>query len=139
MEHPRHLGPAEQEVAAAAVARAAALAAGDEGALRSLMHPGLQWTTFRGEVLGYEEYIVGNTRRDLRWRSQRLDGIKVAVAGDTAVLTAAVIDEVSGDGRDQAFHLRQTQTWVRTPEGWRCLAGHASLPAAQAPPAARPG
>jgi hypothetical protein len=25
--------------------------------------------------------------------------------------------------------LRLTQTWVRTPEGWRCLAGHASLPA----------
>lgn len=122
--------PAEEEVIAAALRRAAALAAGDEAALRSLMHPGLQWTTFRGQVLGYEDYIAGNTRQDLRWRAQRLDGIKVTVAGNTAVLTATVTDEVSRDGRDQAFHLRLTQTWVRTPDGWRCLAGHASLPAA---------
>ena len=106
--------------------RAAALAAGDEAALRLLMHPGLQWTTFRGDVLGYEDYIVGNTRGNLRWRMQRLTGVKVTVVGDAAVLTAAVTDEVSRDGQDHAFHLRLTQMWVRTPEGWRCVAGHAS-------------
>ena len=116
-------------MAAAARRRAAALAAGDEAALRQLMHPDLVWTTFRGDVLGYEDYIAGNVRGGLRWRSQRLDGVTVTVAGDTAVLTAEVTDEVSRDGRDQAFHLRLTQTWVRTPQGWRCLAGHASLPA----------
>lgn len=122
--------PVEEEVAAAARRRAAALAAGDEAALRLLMHPGLQWTTFRGEVLGYEDYIAGNTGGDLRWHSQRLEGITVAIAGDTAVLTAAVTDEVSRDGNGQVFRLRLTQTWVRTPDGWRCLAGHASLPSA---------
>jgi ketosteroid isomerase-like protein len=119
---------AAEEVAAAARRRAAALAAGDEAALRLLMHPDLQWTTLRGEVLGYEDYITGNTRGSLRWRAQRLEGIKVAVAGSTAVLTAAVTDEVSRDGRDQVFQLRVTLTWVRTPQGWRCLAGHASPP-----------
>ena len=113
----------------AALRRAAALAAGDEAALRLLMHPGLQWTTFRGEVLGYEDYIAGNTRGSLRWRSQRLESIKVVVAGDAAVLTAAVTDEVSVEGREQVFRLRLTQTWVRTLAGWRCLAGHASRPA----------
>ncbi len=119
---------AEEEVTSAALRRAAALAAGDEAALRLLMHPGLQWTTFRGEVLGYEDYIAGNTRGDLRWRAQRLHDIKVVVAGDTAVLTAEVTDEVSRYGGDQVFRLRLTQTWVSTAEGWRCLAGHASLP-----------
>ena len=114
-------------MAAAARRRAAALAAGDEAALRRLMHPGLQWTTFRGEVLGYADYIAGNTRGDLRWRAQRLEDVTVVVAGDTAVLTAAVTDEVTRDGTEQAFRLRLTQTWVRTSEGWRCLAGHASL------------
>jgi hypothetical protein len=118
----------EQEVTAAAMRRATALAAGDEAALRLLMHPGLQWTNFRGEVLGYEDYIAGNTRGDLRWRSQRLEGVTVVVAGDTAVLTATVTDEVTRDGREQSFRLRLTQTWVRTPTGWRCLAGHASQP-----------
>ena len=119
----------EQEVTAAALRRAAALVAADAAALRLLMHPALQWTTLRGEVLGYADYIAGNTSGDLRWRAQRLADIKVAVAGDTAVLTAAVTDEVTRDGQDRSFHLRLTQTWVRTPVGWRCLAGHASLPA----------
>jgi Domain of unknown function (DUF4440) len=119
----------EEEVAGAALRRAAALGAGDEAALRLLMHPGLQWTTFRGQVLGYEDYIAGNTRGSLHWRSQRLEGITVVVAGDAAVLTAAVTDEVRVEGHEQAFRLRLTQTWVRTPDGWRCLAGHASLPA----------
>ncbi len=117
-------------MAGAAARRAAALAAGDAAALRQLMHPDLQWTTFRGEVLGYEAYIAGNTGGDLRWRAQRLEGVKVTVAGDVAVLTASVTDEVSRDGRGHVFHLRLTLTWVHTPQGWRCLAGHASLPAA---------
>ena len=123
----------EEEVTAAARRRAAALAARDEAALRRLMHPGLLWTTFRGEVLGYEAYIAGNTRGDLRWRAQRLDDVTVSVAGGTAVLAAMVTDEVTRDGREQSFRLRLTQVWVRTPEGWRCLAGHASAPSAAAP------
>jgi ketosteroid isomerase-like protein len=119
----------EQEVADAARRRAAALAAGDEEALRLLMHPGLQWTTYRGEVLGYEDYIAGNVHGDLRWRAQRLENIRVVVLGDTAVLTALACDEVRRDGCDQTFRLRLTLTWARTPQGWRCLAGHASSPA----------
>lgn len=121
--------PVEEQVTEAALRRAAALASGDEAALRLLMHPALQWTTFRGEVLGCEDYIVGNTRGNLRWRSQRLADIKVTVVGDVAVLTAAVTDEVTKDGQVRAFHLRLTQTWVCTPAGWRCVAGHASRPA----------
>jgi ketosteroid isomerase-like protein len=122
-------GSPEEEVTAAALRRAAALVDADAAALRRLMHPALQWTTLRGEVLGYADYIAGNTSGDLRWRAQRLADVKVAVAGDAAVLTAAVTDEVTRDGQDRSFYVRLTQTWVRTAEGWRCLAGHASLPA----------
>jgi ketosteroid isomerase-like protein len=115
-------------VTQAALRRAAALAAGDEAALRLLMHPDLRWTTLRGDVLGYEDYIIGNTRGNLRWRSQRLSDIEVTVVGEAAVLTAAVTDDITRNGQDRAFHLRLTQMWVRTPAGWRCVAGHASQP-----------
>jgi ketosteroid isomerase-like protein len=115
-----------QEVTDAAHRRAAALAARDEATLRLLMHPDLQWTTLRGDVLGYDDYIEGNTRGGLVWRAQHLDDVRVAVVGDTAVLTARVTDEVSRDGQDQTFVVRLTQTWVRAPEGWRCLSGHAT-------------
>ncbi len=124
----RHNRSAEREVIDAALRRAAALAGRDEVALRRLTHPDLQWTTYRGNVLGYQEYIEGNTRGSLLWHAQRLAGVQVAVVGDTAVLTGWVTDEVRSDGRDQAFTLRLTQTWVRTGQGWRCLAGHASTP-----------
>ena len=109
----------------AAERRAAALVAGDRQALTTLMHPSLQWTTFAGEVLSRERYIAGNTGEALTWRSQRLDDAVVAVVGDTAVLTALVIDEVTRGGRDLTFALRLTQTWVRVGDGWQCLAGHA--------------
>jgi hypothetical protein len=90
------------------------------------MHPALRWPTYKGDVLGYEEYIEGNIGGGLGWRAQHLDDIRVVVVADAAVLTASVTDEVQRDGHDQIFTLRLTQTWLRTSEGWRCLAGHAS-------------
>jgi ketosteroid isomerase-like protein len=79
-----------------------------------------------------EALIAGNVRGPLIWRGQRLADVRLAVEADVAVLAAVVHDEVSRDGQDQTFTLRLTQTWVRTAEGWRCLAGHASLPAGPA-------
>jgi ketosteroid isomerase-like protein len=114
-----------EQVLDAAQRRAAALVAADADALRDLMHPALQWTTFKGDVLSRDQYIAGNTEGGLVWRSQRLHGATVAVVGDTAVVTALVIDEVHKDGRDQTLALRLTQTWVRAGSGWQCLAGHA--------------
>jgi hypothetical protein len=61
-----------------------------------LMHPGLQRTTCRGEVLGHEDYIAGNVHGDPRWRAQRLENIRVVILGDTAVLTALVSDRCAG-------------------------------------------
>ena len=114
-----------EEVLLAAEQRAAALAAADPEALRALMHPCLQWTTFRGDVLSREQYVAGNTGGVLTWRSQRLENPRIVVVGETAVLTALVTDEVRKDGQDQSFTLHLTQTWVRTESGWQCLSGHA--------------
>jgi hypothetical protein len=47
--------PPEQQVADAARRHAQALTSADEAALRALMHPGLQWTTYTGEVLRYQD------------------------------------------------------------------------------------
>ena len=89
------------------------------------MHPELQWTTFKGDVLSLDQYIEGNTGGVLAWVSQRLDDPCVVVVGDTAVLTALVTDEVQKEGHVVTFSLRLTQTWVRAGGSWRCLAGHA--------------
>jgi ketosteroid isomerase-like protein len=58
--------------------------------------------------------------------SQRLDDVDVQVAEDrVAVLTARVVDVVVRDGQRRTFGMRLTQTWLRTGDGWVCLAGHA--------------
>ena len=113
---------------AAAARRARALADGDAEALRALHHPELRWTTYRGDVLDRETYVRGNTDGSLRWLAQRLEDATVVVAGDAAVLTAVVVDEVERDGLRQTFRLRLTQTWVRDGDGWAVLSGHAGPP-----------
>ena len=120
--------PDELGVLAAAERRARALAAGDAAALLALHHPALRWTTFRGDVLDRESYVRGNTDGSLQWLEQRLENATVVVEGDTAVLTAVVVDEVERKRRRETFRLRLTQTWVRDGDGWVVLAGHAGPP-----------
>ncbi|HET6532373.1 MAG TPA: nuclear transport factor 2 family protein [Actinoplanes sp.] len=114
------------EVVAAAQARARALAAGDRAALTRLLHPQFRWTTHRGAVLDRAAYLEANTGSGLAWVSQQLDDVDVQVVDDrVAVLTAWVTDVVARDGPERTFRMRLTQTWVRTWDGWVCLAGHA--------------
>ena len=115
----------------AAERRAAALARGDAGALRALLHPCFRWTSHRGERFDRAGYIERNTADPSRvWVGQRLEDVSIAVAGDTAVLTAVVVDEVRQGGAQRTFRLHMTQTWTRTGGGWKCLAGHAGPEAA---------
>ena len=115
----------EEQVLQAAEQRAAALVAADPDELRRLLHPRLRWTTFLGDVLSRDQYVAGNTSGAILWRSQRLEQPHVEVVGDTAVLTAVAVDDVSRPGQDGEVRLRLTQTWVREGDQWRCLAGHA--------------
>ena len=92
------------------------------------MHPDLRWTTYTGLVLDRDSYIAGNTDGSLVWHAQRLEQPTVTVVGDTAVLTAVVVDEVEHEGKRETFRLRLTQTWVRSGGAWQCIAGHAGPP-----------
>lgn len=110
----------------AAQDRAEALVAGDPERLDEFLHPELSWTTYRDEVKSRSAYLAGNTDGSLNWLSQRFEEPAVSVSGDTAVLTAVVVDEVEREGRRET--LRMTQTWIRERGRWRCLAGHAGPP-----------
>ena len=113
-------------VLAAAKRRAQALAEGDAEGLRSLLHPRFKWTSFKGDVFDRDAYVASNTSpQGLRWLDQRLESPEVVVEGDTALLTAIVVDEVCRDGTSEAFRLRLTQVWVREAGQWLCLGGHA--------------
>jgi ketosteroid isomerase-like protein len=77
-------------------------------------------------------YVDGNTNGSLRWLDQRLQDPDVVVIGDTAILTAVVVDTIERTRGADEFRLRLTMTWVRQDEAWRCLAGHAG-PAVSGP------
>jgi ketosteroid isomerase-like protein len=117
---------ARRTVALAAAMRAAALAQGDASALTSLLHDEFAWTTHVGTTYGREEYVRRNTDGHTAWRSQTLEDVEVVVVGDTAVLRGEAVDVVdASDGSPETFRMPVTQTWVRTGDDWRCLAGHA--------------
>jgi hypothetical protein len=111
-----------------ATIRGPGYARGDTAELRQLMHRNLRWTTHVGAVLDRDAYIAGNTDGSLVSREQRLEQPEVSVVGDTAILTAVVVDEVERDGERQTFRLRLTQTWVREAGAWQCIGGHAGPP-----------
>jgi ketosteroid isomerase-like protein len=113
------------EVLSAVHARADALAAGDAGALGRLLHEDFRWVTHTGDWFTREAYIDRNTSGAVRWLSQELTDVSVAVVGDTAVVVAEVVDAIEGNEGPETFRMPVTQVWVRQGEGWQCLAGHA--------------
>ena len=116
----------EDDVIAAARERAAALAGSDEVRLRRLLHPEFGWISHRGARFDLESYLDSNLRGGNAWHDQQLQEPTVRVVGDTAVLRCVVEDTVAvGGGTPETFVMPMTQTWVRTEDGWRCLAGHA--------------
>jgi ketosteroid isomerase-like protein len=120
---------AADEVLDHARRRSDALVAKDADALRRLLHEDFLYVTATGDVVDREEYL-GRFVLDeqVRWLSQTLHEPRVAVAGDTAVITGLVHDVAQwGDNAVDAT-FRTTMTWVRAGGGWRCLAGHTSQP-----------
>ncbi|MDY0908515.1 nuclear transport factor 2 family protein [Microbacterium sp. CFBP9034] len=115
----------QDEVLAAAERRAVALAAGDERALRTLLHPDFGWTSHTGETFDRDSYVAANLSGPTRWHSQVLTDPRIVVVGDTAVLRCAVTDDVTTSAGRESFRMPMTQTWVRSGGGWQCLAGHA--------------
>ncbi|MEU4295488.1 nuclear transport factor 2 family protein [Kribbella sp. NPDC026596] len=119
------MGTAEDQVVAAALARADALASGDGEQLRSLLHPDFRWTSHLGEQFDRELYVASNITQSLTWNNQSLARIAVIVVGDTAVLRCVVTDRVDHGGGIETFRMPMTQTWVQVEDRWLCLAGHA--------------
>ena len=57
----------------------------------------------------------------------------VRVWGDTAVITAKLLEEGTDDGKPFEKTAWFSDTYVRTPAGWRYVFGQASLPLPKAP------
>jgi hypothetical protein len=110
-------------VLAAAKRRAAALPRQDWPALERELHPEFGYVNAEGMRLGRGEYLAFVKEGPVRWVEQRLENVRVAVVGPTAVLTAEVHDDVEvGDERHQLVFV-SSQTYVLENGRWLYLAG----------------
>lgn len=111
-------------VLAAARRRGEVLAQRDWTALAELLHARFCYTNSAGERYDRDGYLAFVSRGPLRWTGQRLADPKVTIAGEVAVLTAIVHDDVVVDDEQHAWAFSTTQTYVRERGRWLYLAGH---------------
>jgi ketosteroid isomerase-like protein len=107
--------------------RSDALVARDEGALTSILAEGFIYTNASGEVLDRAQYLERYVRSpSVRWHAQELEDVAVHRFGETALLTARVHDRATFGTQELDAWFRSTFVYVKTANGWQCVAGHSS-------------
>ena len=88
--------------------------------------------TGRGKVVTKAD-LLKETRGSTLYEHQEDTEQTVRVWGDTAVVTALLWLKGTEDGKPFEYRLWFSDTYVRTPAGWRYVFGQASLPLPKAP------
>ena len=88
--------------------------------------------TGRGKVFNKAD-LLEEARGNTVYEHQEDTEQTVRVWGDTAVVTALLWAKGTEDGKPFEYKLWFSDTYVRTPAGWRYAFGQASLPLPKAP------
>ena len=119
-----------QAVAALDVAYQAAVKANDDRAMATILHPDFTLVIGSGAVIGREALLASARDKTTIYERQDEDpGTQtVRVYGDTAVVTARLWLKGAAPDGSGAFDRRLwfSDTYVRTPQGWRYAFGQAS-------------
>ena len=84
--------------------------------------------TGRGKVSTKADLLAEARAGKVRFEHQEDTQQTVRVWGDTAVVTALLWEKGTADGKPFDYRLWFSDTYVRTPGGWRYVFGQASLP-----------
>ena len=126
-------GGDQATVAALDIAYQAAVKANDAAAMDRILHPGFVLVLGTGEVVSREALLDAARRKTAVYEVQdEAPGSQtVRLYGDTAVVTAKLRLKYTSGGRTADRTLWFSDTYVRTPGGWRYAFGQAStaLPA----------
>lgn len=119
-----------QVVAALDLAYQAAVKRNDAAAMDAILHDSFALILGNGRVVSREELLdEARTQRNIFDKQDEDPGTQtVRVWGDTAVVTARLW--IKGTGKDGPFDRKLwfSDTYVRTPGGWRYAFAQASLP-----------
>ncbi len=114
----------------------AAVKANDTAAIDQILADDFVLVTGHGKVYNKADLIDSARKKEITYERQEEEPgtQKVRVWGDTAVVTALLwIKSVQG-GKPSDYKLWFSDTYVRTPTGWRYVFGQASLPLPKAEP-----
>lgn len=84
--------------------------------------------TGRGRVFTKADLLKDAAAKSTIYEHQEDSNQKVRIWGNTAVVTALLWLKGTRDGKPFDYRLWFSDTYVRTPKGWRYVFGQASLP-----------
>jgi ketosteroid isomerase-like protein len=122
--------PAEVEriVAALDTEYQAAVKANDAATMDRILADDFVLITGRGKVFTKADLLKSARDKTTVYEHQEELEQKVRVWGDTAVVTALLWIKGTSEGQSFERKLWFSDTYVRTPQGWRYVLGQASLP-----------
>jgi uncharacterized protein (TIGR02246 family) len=135
-----HLNASSEEdaktVAALDTKYQAAVKSNDAAAMDQILADDFVLVNGRGKVSNKADLIESARKKEVTYERQdeELGTQKVRVRGDTAVVTALLWIKAVQGGKPIDYKLWFSDTYVRTPAGWRYVFGQASLPLPKAEP-----
>src|SRR5256885_3538722 len=108
----------------------AAVKANDTTTMGQILADDFALVTGRGAVFSKADLIDSARKKEVTYERQDEEPgtQKVRVWGDTAVVTALLWTKAVQGGKPADYKLWFSDTYVRTPTGWRYVIGQASLP-----------
>ena len=116
----------------------AAVKANDAQTMDQILADDFVLVTGRGKVYNKADLLDSARKKEVAYERQDEEPgtQKIRVWGDTAVVTALLWIKSAQEGKPADYKLWFSDTYVRTPAGWRYVFGQASLPLpkAESPP-----
>ena len=108
----------------------AAVKSNDAATMDQILGDDFVLVTGRGKVFSKADLIESARKKEVTYERQDEEPgtQKVRVWGDTAVVTALLWIKATQAGKPIDYKLWFSDTYVRTPMGWRYVFGQASLP-----------
>ena len=119
---------AARTVAALDIRYQAAVKANDAVTMDRILADDFVLVTGRGKTFSKSDLLEEARSRSTIYEKQDELEQKVRVWGDTAVVTALLWIKGTSDGKPVERKLWFSDTYVRTPKGWKYVLGQASLP-----------
>ncbi len=99
----------------------------DSRALKAMISDRFVNTEWDGAVTRRDQFLADISDPKFDPSIMSVDDIKVEFHGSTAIVVGSYHTKGKYNGKPYDHLGRFTDTWVRQPDGWKCVASHTSL------------